>query len=57
MVMQVADAVRPGDPAAAGRVSRAREAALADPEHRALAATLAAIAAEATEPVLARAAE
>ncbi len=38
---------RPGDPAAAGRVARAREAALADPEHTTLDATLDAIAAEA----------
>jgi indolepyruvate ferredoxin oxidoreductase beta subunit len=57
MVMaQVVDSARPGDPAAAGRVARAREAALADPEHRTLAATLAAIAAE-TPAALAQAAE
>jgi indolepyruvate ferredoxin oxidoreductase beta subunit len=57
MVMAHAvDTARPGDPASAGRVARAREAALADPEHRSLAATLAAIAAEAAPP-LARAAE
>ncbi len=59
MVMRSAvDTARPGDHAAAGRVARAREAALADPEHRALAQTLAAIAAEAAAPApLARAAE
>lgn len=58
MVMaQVVDTARPGDPAAAGRVARAREAALADPEHRSLAATLAAIAAESAAPPLAHAAE
>jgi hypothetical protein len=57
MVMaQVVDAARPGDPAAAGQVARAREAALADPEHRTLARTLAALAAEASAP-LAKAAE
>jgi indolepyruvate ferredoxin oxidoreductase beta subunit len=58
MVMaQAVDTARPGDPAAAGRVARAREAALADPEHRTLAATLAAIAAEGAAPPLAQAAE
>jgi indolepyruvate ferredoxin oxidoreductase beta subunit len=58
MVMsQAVDTAGPGDPAAAGRVARAREAALADPEHRTLAAVLAGIAAESTAPPLARAAE
>jgi len=58
MVMEhVVDTAHPGDPAAAGRVARAREAALADPDHRTLHATLAAIAAEAGPPALARAAE
>jgi indolepyruvate ferredoxin oxidoreductase beta subunit len=44
-----------GDAAAAGRVARAREAALADPDHKALRATLASLAA--APPPLARAAE
>lgn len=44
-----------GDAAAAGRVARAREAALADPEHKALHATIAALAA--APPALAQAAE
>ncbi|WP_372617734.1 indolepyruvate oxidoreductase subunit beta family protein [Falsiroseomonas sp.] len=57
VMAQAVDSARPGDPAAAGRVARAREAALADPEHRTLAATLAAIAAEAAPAPLARAAE
>ena len=57
MVMEVADAAHPGDPAAAGRVARAREAALADPEHVALRQTISAIAAQAAAPALARAAE
>jgi indolepyruvate ferredoxin oxidoreductase beta subunit len=57
VMTQAVDTARPGDPAAAGRVARAREAALADPEHRTLAATLGAIADEAAAPPLARAAE
>ncbi|WP_376096897.1 indolepyruvate oxidoreductase subunit beta family protein [Roseomonas sp. CCTCC AB2023176] len=57
MVMSVADAQTSGDPTAAGRVARAREAALADPEHKTLRATLDAIAAEAQRPALAQAAE
>ena len=57
VMAQVVDAAHPGDPAAAGRVARAREAALADPEHRELATRLAAIAAEAAALPLARAAE
>jgi indolepyruvate ferredoxin oxidoreductase beta subunit len=44
-------------PEAAGRVARAREAALADPEHKALETVLARIAAEAAAPTLAQAAE
>lgn len=57
VMAQAVDSARPGDPAAAGRVAQAREAALADPEHRTLATTLAAIAAEAAPSPLARAAE
>jgi indolepyruvate ferredoxin oxidoreductase, beta subunit len=57
VMAQAVDTARPGDPAAAGRVARAREAALADPEHRTLAATLAAIAGEAAAPAMAQAAE
>ena len=48
-------AAAPGDTTAAGRVARAREAALADPDHKALRATLASFAA--ASPPLARAAE
>lgn len=44
-----------GDASAAGRVTRAREAALADPDHKTLRATLASLAA--APPPLARAAE
>jgi indolepyruvate ferredoxin oxidoreductase beta subunit len=45
----------PGDAAAAGRVARAREAALADPDHKTLRATIASLAAD--HPPPARAAE
>lgn len=59
MVMQhAADpalAAPAGDASAAGRVARAREAALADPDHKTLRATLASLAA--APPPLARAAE
>ncbi|MFN7635005.1 MAG: DUF6537 domain-containing protein, partial [Acetobacteraceae bacterium] len=45
----------PGDAAAAGRVARAREAALADPDHKTLRATIASLATD--HPPPARAAE